>query len=160
DDSDTILTIDRLPSSLVILGAGVIGCEYACMFAALGAKVTLVEGRDRLLPFLDLEISDRLHEAMVERGVDFRLGDGYRTVAREGTQIVTVTCYGAKIASDKLLFAAGRGGRTADLGLAEVGVVVNKRGQVEVDGSFRTKTESIYAAGDVIGFPALASTSM
>jgi NAD(P) transhydrogenase len=160
DDSDTILTIDRLPATLTILGAGVIGCEYACMFAAMGVKVTLIEGRDRLLPFLDLEIADRLREAMIGLGIDLRMGDGFKTVVRDGQQIVTNTTSGAKVIAEKLLFAAGRNGASDDLGLPSIGVGVNKRGQVEVDAGFRTKVPNIYAAGDVIGFPALASTSM
>jgi NAD(P) transhydrogenase len=161
DDSDSILQIDRLPKSLTILGAGVIGCEYACMFASLGVKVSLVESKGRLLPFLDLEIADRLREAMLALEIDLHLGVSYGGVRREeGRGIVTSLGSGPEIVSEKLLFAAGRSGATAGLGLAEIGVKVNTRGQVAVDGNYRTDVPHIYAAGDVIGFPALASTSM
>jgi NAD(P) transhydrogenase len=161
DDSDSILQIDRLPTSLTILGAGVIGCEYACVFASLGVKVSLVESKGRLLPFLDLEIADRLREAMLELGIDLHLGVSYSGVRREaGRGIVTALASGPEIVSEKLLFAAGRSGATSGLGLNEIGVKTNSRGQVAVDGNYRTEVPHIYAAGDVIGFPALASTSM
>ncbi len=161
DDSDTILLIDRLPQTMTILGGGVIGCEYASMFAAMRVKVTLIDGRDRLLPFLDLEMGDRLRAAMSAMEVDVRLEATSKSVTRvPGRGIVTTLEDGEEIASEKLLFAAGRNGRTLELGLDKVGVVVDKRGYVQVDGDYRTATASIYAAGDVIGFPALASTSM
>lgn len=161
DDSDSILHMDRLPETLTVLGAGVIGCEYTCMFAAMGVRVTVVEGRDRLLPFLDLEIADRLREAMLELGVTLHLGDGYRSVARvPGRGIVATLQSGRELASEKLLFAAGRSGATSGLHLPAIGVEVNKRGQIVVDHDYRTKVPSVYAAGDVIGNPALASTSM
>jgi len=161
DDSDTILEVDRLPETLTILGAGVIGCEYACMFAAMGVAVHIVESRGRLLPFLDLEIADRLREAMVDLGIDLRLGVSYTSVARERDRgIVTRLASGDEIVSEKLLFAAGRSGATAGLGLEKIGVQVNPRGQVVVDADYKTALANIYAAGDVIGFPALASTSM
>ena len=161
DDSDTILELDRLPETLTILGAGVIGCEYACMFAAMGVKVHIVESRGRLLPFLDLEIADRLREAMVDLGIDLRLGVSYTSVARDKERgIVTRLASGDEIASEKLLFAAGRSGATQGLGLEKLGVKVGSRGQVEVDADYKTAVRNIYAAGDVIGFPALAATSM
>jgi NAD(P) transhydrogenase len=161
DDSDTILDLDRLPASLTILGAGVIGCEYACMFAAMGVKVQVVESRGRLLPFLDLEIADRLREAMVELGIDLRLGVSYTSVAREKDRgIVTRLASGDELVAERLLFAAGRSGATAGLDLEKLGVKVNNRGQVLVDSDYQTNVPHVYAAGDVIGFPALASTSM
>jgi NAD(P) transhydrogenase len=124
-------------------------------------KVTLLEGRARLLPFLDLEMGERLHQAMVGLGVDVRLGESVKSCGRvEGRGIVCTLASGAELASEKLLAASGRSGQTEGLGLQAVGVVVDKRGYVQVDGDYQTATPHIYAAGDVIGFPALASTSM
>jgi NAD(P) transhydrogenase len=174
DDSDTILGIDRLPESLTVLGGGVIGCEYASMFAALGVRVTLVETRGELLSFLDAEISEALRVALVKLGVDVRLRATPGAVRRVGDRIVAIiapasppgagpseTPAGAtEIASDKLLYAAGRNGATAGLGLEALGVAITNRGAVEVDHEFRSSVPSIFAAGDVIGFPALASVSM
>jgi NAD(P) transhydrogenase len=161
DDSDTILELDRLPVSMTILGAGVIGCEYACMFAAMGVKIHIVESRGRLLPFLDLEIADRLRQAMVDLDIDLRLGVSFTSVARDKERgIVTKLASGEDLVSEKLLFAAGRSGATAGLDLEKIGVEVNKRGQVGVDGDYKTALPHVYAVGDVIGFPALAATSM
>jgi len=161
DDSDTILEMNVLPETLTILGAGVIGCEYACMFAAMGVKVHIVESRGRLLPFLDLEIADRLREAMVELGIDLRLGVSFTSAVRDKERgIVTRLASGDEIVSERLLFAAGRSGATAGLELEKIGVKVNPRGLVLVDADYKTDVHNIYAAGDVIGFPALAATSM
>jgi NAD(P) transhydrogenase len=161
DDSDTILQIDRLPKTMLIVGGGVIGVEYASMFAAMHVKVTLVEGRPRLLPFLDVEIAERLRGAMQALGVDFHLGQTTKTIARvEGRGIVTTLSSGLEIAAEKVLASSGRSGSTRGLGLEDIGVVVDKRGYVGVDGDYRTALPNVYAAGDVIGFPALASTSM
>ncbi len=161
DDSDTVLQIDRLPKTMTVLGGGVIGCEYASMFASMGVKVTLVEGRPRLLPFLDLEMGDRLRTALMGLGVEMRLEEQVKGVARvPGRGIVCTLASGVELASEKLLAASGRSGRTEGLGLEAIGVGVDKRGYVQVDGDYRTSAPSVYAAGDVIGFPALASTSM
>lgn len=177
DDSDTILELDRLPESLTVIGGGVIGCEYASMFAALGVHVTLIEPRNELLSFLDAEISEALRVALIRLGIDVRLNTGAGEVKRVGQSIVTELVEAApmpraplqdmkpvanagSVTSDKLLFAAGRMGRTQELGLEAVGVKMQKRGYVEVNADYRTSVPSIYAAGDVIGFPALASTSM
>jgi NAD(P) transhydrogenase len=161
DDSDTILQIDRLPKSMLVVGGGVIGCEYASMFAAMRVAVTLVEGRPRLLPFLDTEIAERLRGSMQALGVTFHLGQTTKGVRRvEGRGIVTTLASGLEIAAEKVLASSGRSGWTQGMGLQEVGVVVDKRGYVQVDADYRTAVPSIYAAGDVIGFPALASTSM
>jgi NAD(P) transhydrogenase len=160
DDSDTILELDRMPKDLVVLGAGVIGCEYASMFAALGVEVTIVEGRSEILGFLDADMSEGLRLAMTELGVKFILGDSANRVVREGSRIVTQLASGGLLSSEKLLFAAGRSGCTAGLGLEGVGVVMGTRGSVVVDDDFRTNVPSVFAAGDVVGFPALASTSM
>ena len=161
DDSDTILQIDRLPKTMLIVGGGVIGVEYASMFAAMHVKVTLVEGRPRLLPFLDAEIGERLRGAMQSLGVDFLLGQTTTTIARvAGRGIVTTLTSGLEIAAEKVLASSGRSGCTRGLGLEAIGVQVDKRGYVGVDGDYRTALTNVYAAGDVIGFPALASTSM
>jgi NAD(P) transhydrogenase len=168
DDSDSILHLDGMPDTMTVIGAGVIGCEYSSMFAALGVKVTLVEPRGELLSFLDAEISEALRVALIRSGVDVRLNSSAGDVRRVGDKIVTkVTTRGAgsepmaeDVAADKLLYAAGRSGATAALGLEAVGVKLAKRGYIEVNEDYRTSVPSIYAAGDVIGFPALASTSM
>ena len=161
DDSDTVLHIDRLPKTMTVIGGGVIGCEYACMFAAMHVKVTLIEGRPRLLPFLDLEMGERLRNAMSSLGIDVRLDESVKSCARvEGRGIVCTLASGHELESEKLLAASGRSGRTEELGLEAIGVAVDKRGYVQVDGDYRTAIPGIYAAGDVIGFPALASTSM
>lgn len=160
DDSDSILQIDRMPESLTVMGGGVIGCEYASMFAAMGVKVILVEPRDELLSFLDAEVSEALRVALVRLGVDVRLRTSGTDVRREGDRIVTQLSTGDRLATDKFLFAAGRSGATASLNLEAVGVKLGKRGYIEVDRHYHTSVPSILAAGDVIGFPALASTSM
>ncbi|CAN5681689.1 Si-specific NAD(P)(+) transhydrogenase [soil metagenome] len=160
DDSDTILLLGRLPKKMIVIGGGVIGCEYATMFAALKVEVTLIEGRARLLPFLDFEMGERLRGAMQNLGIDFYLEAQAKSVERKGKDIVVELQSGDVLHCDRLLFAAGRTGRSADLDLAKVGVTADKRGYIPVDDSYCTTTPSIYAAGDVIGFPALASTSM
>jgi len=159
-DSDEILTIERIPASITILGAGVIGCEYACMLAALGVKVTLVDGRDALLSFIDEELVERLAASMQRMGVAIRLGLRWKSVKRRGDSVVVSFDDGAEIASEQLLFSAGREGCTQDLNLSAVGLVPEKRGYMVVDWRYRTSVANIYAAGDVIGFPALAATSM
>jgi NAD(P) transhydrogenase len=167
DDSDSILQIDRLPTTMTVIGAGVIGCEYASMFAALGVKVHLVEPRNELLSFLDAEISEALRVALIAGGIDVHLNTTAGEVKRVGDRIVTKITHvqgtekrESELACDKLLFAAGRSGATAGLNLEGVGVKLAQRGYIQVDTDYRTSVPSILAAGDVIGFPALASTSM
>jgi NAD(P) transhydrogenase len=159
-DSDEILTIDALPSSLTILGGGVIGCEYACMFAALGVTVTLVDARPEILPFLDLEIVARLRAAMEKLGITLIRGARWQGVRRDGHAIRADLGPERSVMSEHLLFAAGRVGRVADLELENAGLAADARGYLAVDAYFRTKVPHILAAGDVIGFPALASVSM
>ncbi len=165
-DSDEILAIDRLPDRLVVLGAGVIGCEYACMFAALGVKVTLVEARTQFLPFLDFEIGQRLERVMAQLGIEIRKGHRWGSIhrAEDGHLLCDLLDadggVGSVLECEKLLFAAGRVGATAGLGLATIGLTPDGRGALAVDEHFRTSVANVYAAGDVIGFPALASTSM
>jgi NAD(P) transhydrogenase len=143
-----------------VIGAGVIGCEYASMFAALDVKVTLIEPRGELLSFLDADMSEALRVALIASGVDVRLNTSAGEVKREGDFITTKLSTGEVLKADRLLFAAGRSGATSTLNLEGVGVKLGKRGYIEVDSDYRTSVPSIYAAGDVIGFPALASTSM
>jgi NAD(P) transhydrogenase len=159
-DSDTILELDRMPASLLVIGGGVIGCEYATMFAAMGVEVTLVEPRGELLSFLDAELSEALRVAMQDLGIDVRLGEGVTTVQRVADGIETGLKSAAPLVTEMVLFAAGRSGATAGLGLEEVGVTMGSRGSVAVNENYRTNVPSILAAGDVVGFPALASTSM
>jgi NAD(P) transhydrogenase len=160
-DSNDILGIARLPSSLAVLGGGVIGCEYASMFAALGVEVHLVDGRRSLMPFLDREIGDRLLEAMTHLGVVPHLGEKAGTVGRSSDgSLVCELGSGAVLACEQVLVASGRSGNTAGLNLEAIGVATDERGYIVVNEEFRTAAPSIYAAGDVIGFPALASTSM
>ncbi len=159
-DSDTILQMVRIPKSLGVVGAGVIGCEYTTIFAALGIRVTLVDGRDRLLSFVDGEISGRLRLQMELLGVDVRLRDGVTRVEPEPEAVRLDLKRGGSLTVDHVLFAAGRLGNTRGLGLETVGIVVGDRGQVVVNEHYQTTAPHIYAAGDVIGFPALASTSM
>jgi NAD(P) transhydrogenase len=159
-DADEILQLESLPQSLTVLGAGVIGWEYATMFAATAATVTLVDPRPGVLPFLDDEIAERLRAAAEGVGLQLRLGVAWETVVADGDAVVVTLADGTRLASDQVLFAAGRQGNTDGLGLEALGVKIDKRGQIEVDEQYRTSVPSIFAAGDVIGFPALASTSM
>ena len=159
-DSDEILDIEALPESLTILGAGVIGCEYACMFAALGVKVTLVDARDALLPFLDGEMVEKLIGSMQRMRIELRLGARWASVKREGDRVLTRFQDGSSLSSQHLLYAAGREGRIDELNLAAVGVLPDKRGYLYVNDRYQTTVANIFAAGDAIGFPALAATSM
>ena len=159
-DSDSILEIDRLPASLAVLGGGVIGCEYAAMFAALGTDVHLVERRQPLLSFLDGEIVEQMMTGMKSLGVTFHLGERADSVERLDGSLSCTLPSGEVIAADKVLVAAGRTGNTEGLGLDQAGVGMDERGRILVDGEFRTSAPTVWAAGDVIGAPALASTSM
>jgi NAD(P) transhydrogenase len=159
-DSDTILQMDRIPQSLAVIGGGVIGVEYASIFAALGVKVSLLDSRDRLLPFLDKEISELLRERLQELGVKLYLNDRSSLFEKTPNGIRIDLQSGARIEAETALFAAGRRAMVEGLGLEKVGLEVNKRGYFEVNEFYQTSIPNIYAAGDVIGFPALASTSM
>jgi len=158
-DSDTILTIRDIPKTMLIAGGGVIGCEYACLFQALGVEVTLVEGRDRLLQFLDGEISHALAASMSKMGIRLLLNESIEGV--EAGDLLNIKLKSGKTANvTTLLAAAGRSGNTDGMNLEAVGVKPSPRGQIEVNAHYQTAAPHIYAAGDVIGFPALASTSM
>ena len=159
-DSDTILDIDRPFHSIVVVGGGPIGCEYASIFKALGIEVTLVDIGPRLLPFLDQEISGVLADCFQRAGMKVRLGAGSAIIARRRGVLTVSTEGGKPLRTDKVLFAAGRSGNTEDLGLQQVGIDLDRLGRVVVNAQFRTSVPAIYAAGDVIGPPALASVSM
>jgi len=160
-DSDTILKLDRLPKTMAAIGAGVIGSEYGCTFAALGAKVQIIDGRDSLLPFLDIEISKALGIAMEKNGITFHWNEKVIkcTVPASGGVKLDLQS-GASLTVDAILVAAGRQSNTETLNLSAAGVTTGKRGIIAVDENYLTNVPHIYAAGDVIGFPALASTSM
>ncbi|HWS73286.1 MAG TPA: FAD-dependent oxidoreductase, partial [Thermoanaerobaculia bacterium] len=160
-DSDTILQIDRIPATLAVVGAGVIGCEYASIFAALGIEVHLVDGRTSLLPHVDGEIVRVLLGELQNRlGVVMHLGCDVDTIAKSNAHVTLTLKDGTSIEVEKVLYAAGRSSNTAQLDLAAAGVTTGNRGLIVVDEHYRTNVPNIYAAGDVIGFPALASTSM
>lgn len=159
-DSDTILMLDRVPSSLAILGGGVAGCEYASIFAALGVRVHMVDSKDRLLPWLDAELSIAMQESFVEMGIELhqRLR-ATRLEAGERDVLVTLST-GSRIVAEKVLVAGGRIGNVEALNLEAAGLAATEKGILEVNGSFQTKVPHVYAAGDLVGFPGLASASM
>jgi NAD(P) transhydrogenase len=159
-DSDGLLRVDRVPESVLVVGAGVIGIEYASMFAAAGAKVTVVEKRPRLLEFCDAQIVEGLQYHLRDLNVVFRLGEEVTAVDRHDGGALTHLASGKRVPSDIVLYAAGRQGETEELALENAGLAADERGRIEVDSSYRTAVEHIYAAGDVIGWPALAATSM
>jgi len=158
-DSDSILSLDHTPRSITIYGAGVIGCEYASVFAHLDVKVNLVNTRDRLLSSLDDEITDALSYHLRNLGVVIRNNETYERAEPREDGVILHCRSGKKFKTDVLLWANGRSGNTADLGLEELGVAINNRGQIEVNASFQTALPHVYAVGDVIGPPALASAS-
>ncbi|MBI3670114.1 MAG: Si-specific NAD(P)(+) transhydrogenase [Acidobacteria bacterium] len=159
-DSDTILEMDRIPQSLVVVGGGVIGCEYASIFTALGVQVALVDARDRLLPFLDAEISERLRARLAELGLQCLLQERLGKMERDANGVRLTLQSGKTIEMKTALFAAGRRGAVDGLNLERAGLALNPRGYIEVNEFYQTGVPHILAAGDVIGFPALASTSM
>jgi len=159
-DSDTILDLDRVPESLAGVGGGVIGSEYACVFAALGTRILLIESGDRLLSFLDREISDGIAAAMARQGIEICLKNGVDRIERRGEDLVLTLKSGDTKTVDRVLVSAGRTGNTAGLNLEAVGVTLDARGLVVVDSHFRSSRPHVFAAGDVIGRPALASASI
>jgi NAD(P) transhydrogenase len=160
-DSDEIVDIRRLPRSLTVIGAGVIGVEYATIFSALDVAVSLVEARATILDFIDHElIGDFLHQ-LRDRGLTLRFGAKVERIELERGWPVTVLEGGRRVRSEMLLYAAGREGGTDTLGLEACGLSRDSRGRLKVDpNTFQTEVAHIYAAGDVVGFPSLASTSM
>jgi NAD(P) transhydrogenase len=159
-DSDGILQLDKVPRSMVVAGAGVIGIEYASMFAALGTKVTVVEQRERMLEFCDIEVVEALKYHLRDLAVTFRFGETVSAVESVPEGAIASLASGKRIPADTVMYSAGRQGQTADLVLAAAGLESDRRGRIAVDEFFRTSVPSIYAVGDVIGFPALAATSM
>ncbi len=158
-DSDTILDIKDKPSSICVYGAGVVGTEYASMFRNLGIKVNLINTREKLLEFLDDEIIDALSYHLRDQGVIIRHNETVDRIEGEEDGVVLHLKSGKRVKSEVLLWANGRSGNTDKLGLANIGLQVNSRGQIEVDQQFQTPLEHIYAVGDVIGYPSLASAA-
>lgn len=161
-DSDEILELDHLPKTMAVIGAGVIGSEYACTFAALGTKVFVIDGRDKLMPYLDAEVSEALEAAMRHLlGITFIWKERATDCEAPETGDVTLTLSsGSTLDVEAVLIAAGRSSNTGSLNLQAAGITPGRRGVLEVDSHYRTSVPHIYAAGDVIGSPALASTSM
>lgn len=159
-DAEQVLEMTSTPASVVVVGAGAIGTEHASIFLALGAHVTLVDGAERVLGYVDAELSDELRRILEVAGMEIRLGCRIEDVRREADGLLVRLDDGIELRPEKLLFASGRSGNTEGLGLEEVGVEVDARGRVVVDEHYRTSAPGIYAAGDVIGPPALASAAM
>jgi NAD(P) transhydrogenase len=159
-DSDEILQMESIPASLVVVGAGVIGIEYASMFAAVGCRVTVVEQRDQMLEFCDPEIVESLKFHLRDQAVTFRFGEKVVDVAVNSAGTVTTLASGKRIPAEAVMYSAGRQGMTAALDLEKAGLEADKRGRLAVGPHYVTAVDHIYAVGDVIGFPALAATSM
>ena len=162
--SDEILTLKHMPRSLIVIGAGVIGLEYATIFAALGVRVTVVDKRPRLLSFIDFEIIDTLVYQMRQNRMTLRLGEEVSSLERlggnKGEKVRVHLASGKQIQADSALYSIGRTGATKTLHLSAAGLKAADRGLIAVNESFQTEVPHIYAVGDVIGFPSLASTSM
>ncbi len=159
-DSNSILKLNFAARRMTIVGGGVIGCEYACIFAKLGIKVTLIEERNRLLPFLDEEISNALEFSMRDAGIAIKMCEKITTAKLNDKNEVCATFESNKtIVSDILLYTVGRIGNTALLNLSAIGITPNARGHIPVNENYQTTVDNIYAAGDIIGLPSLASTS-
>ena len=159
-DSDGIVNLDKVPRSMVVAGAGVIGIEYASMFAALGTKVTVVEQRDRMLEFCDIEVVEALKYHLRDLAVTFRFGETVESVQARPEGAIALLRSGKKIPAETVMYSAGRQGMSDTLNLAAAGLSADGRGRIAVDEVYRTAVPHIYAVGDVIGFPALAATSM
>jgi NAD(P) transhydrogenase len=159
-DSDQIVSIDFMPGHMAVVGGGVIGCEYACTFAALGVEVFLIDGRAELLEFLDRDIWAQLEAMMRSLGVRFVTGESVLECAGGDDSLTISLSSGRTIEVDAVLVAAGRQANTSDLNLGTAGLTADARGRIAVNDRYQTTVEHIYAAGDVVGFPALSSTSM
>ena len=158
-DSDSILSLDHKPQTMTIYGAGVIGCEYASMFRNLSIKINLINSRGELLDFLDDEISDALSYHMRERGVVIRHNENFDRIEAVDDGVITHLQSGKQLKSDALLWAAGRTGNSDGLGLESIGIEPDNRGYIAVNEKFQTIVPNVYAVGDVIGFPSLASAA-
>lgn len=159
-DSDSLLHIDEVPETLAVIGGGVIGSEYACVFATLGVRIQIIESRHHVLSFLDDEVSDALQTAMGRLGIEFHLNNGVESLVRDGDKLKLTLASGKVMKVDKVLVSAGRVGNSQGIGLEEAGVELDQRKRILVNEHFKTSVDSIYAVGDVIGRPALASASM
>ncbi|MCA9259991.1 MAG: Si-specific NAD(P)(+) transhydrogenase [Planctomycetales bacterium] len=165
--SDEVLRLEKLPTTMIVVGGGVIGTEYACIMATLGVRVTLIEGRRQVLGFLDSEICDAFQYFMRQRGITLRLGEKVEEISevtvQNGSTHQLVQAHlesGKNLRAETLLYAVGRQGVCGELGLDEVGIEFDDRQRLNVNERYQTNVPHVYAAGDVIGFPALASTSM
>lgn len=158
-DSDTILSLKHEPKSIIIYGAGVIGCEYASIFRGLGCKVDLINTRDRLLSFMDAEMTDSLSYHFWNSGIVIRHGEEYDAIEGKDDGVVLTLQSGKRMKADCILFANGRTGNTDSLGIENVGLTANSRGSLTVDKCYKTDVDNIYAIGDVIGYPSLASAA-
>ena len=161
-NSDQVLEMPNLPRTLIVVGGGVIGVEYTCMFAALGVRVTLIEKRPRLLEFADQEIIEALSYHLRDHRVTMRLNEEVESVEETegGGTVVAMLESKKKVTGDSLLYAVGRQGNVDELNLAAAGLEADSRGRIAVNEFYQTKQPNIYAVGDVIGFPSLASVSM
>lgn len=160
-DSDGIVNLKTLPKTMIIVGAGVIGVEYASIFSVLDIELTLVDGRNTLLDFLDREIVDEFVHCMRQRGIRLRLGENVIGVEKDTNgRVITTLESGKRLRAELVMFAAGRVGTTAELQLEKTGLASDKKQRIPVNEKYQTVVPQIYAAGDVIGFPSLASTSM
>ena len=160
-DSDQILDMTQLPKTLIVVGGGVIGVEYACMFATLGVRVTIVEKRPRLLEFADTEMVEALTYNMRDRRVTMRLNEEVDSVEElPDGRVAAMLVSNKRVIGDALLYAVGRQGNVDGLNLSAAGVAADDRGRIHVDADYRTAQPHIFAVGDVIGFPSLASVSM
>jgi NAD(P) transhydrogenase len=158
-DSDTILGLKHDPRHIIIYGAGVIGCEYASIFKGLGAKVDLINTRDRLLAFLDAETSDSLSYHFWNSGIVIRHNEEFNKVETRDDGVIIHMASGKKMQADCLLFANGRTGNTDKLNLSAIGLTPDSRGNLKVNNSYQTEVDNVYAVGDVIGYPSLASAA-
>jgi len=158
--SDQVLQMPEIPRTLIVVGGGVIGVEYTCMFATLGVRVILIEKRPRLLEFADAEIVEALSYHLRDSRVTMRLSEEVESVEEVGTGVVANLMSKKKISGDALLYAVGRQGNVDELNLGAANIEADSRGRIKVDADFRTIQPNIFAAGDVIGFPSLASVSM
>ncbi len=159
-DSDQILAMAEMPKTLIVVGGGVIGVEYTCMFATLGVRVILVEKRPRLLEFADSEMVEALSYHLRDSRVTMRLNEEVESVEEVSGGVVANLQSNKKISGDALLYAVGRQGNVDELNLAAAGIEADSRGRIKVDADFRTSQPNVFAVGDVIGFPSLASVSM
>jgi len=160
-DSDGVVNLKTLPKTMIIVGGGVIGVEYASIFSVLDIELTLIDGRDALLEFLDREIVDEFVHYMRERGITLRLGEKVIGVDKDTNgRVITHLESGKRLRAELVMFTAGRVGTTAELQLENAGIAADKKQRIPVNEQYRTSEPHIYAAGDIIGFPSLASTSM